>query len=73
MRTHGLPPALRQHLTALRILLVFTVLTGLAYPLLVTAIAQTAFPQKANGSLITPDGGPSPGPRRRRRHRGSPR
>ncbi|WP_432000112.1 potassium-transporting ATPase subunit KdpC [Streptomyces sioyaensis] len=58
MRTHHLPPLLRQHLAALRMLLVFTVLTGIAYPLLVTGIAQAAFPHQANGSLLTTDGKP---------------
>ncbi len=37
---------------ALKIFLVFTVLTGTVYPLLVTGIAQIIFPSKANGSLI---------------------
>ena len=41
---------------AITLLLVFTVLTGLAYPLLITAVAQGLMPAAANGSLIL-DGG----------------
>jgi K+-transporting ATPase ATPase C chain len=37
-------------------LLALTVLTGIAYPLLVTGIAQAAFPRQAGGSLIVEDG-----------------
>jgi K+-transporting ATPase ATPase C chain len=36
--------------------LVMTVLTGLVYPLVVTAVAQVLFPRQANGSLIVKDG-----------------
>jgi K+-transporting ATPase ATPase C chain len=37
---------------SLRMLVVLTVLTGAVYPLLVTGLAQVAFPFRANGSLI---------------------
>jgi len=41
---------------AVAILLALTVITGLAYPAAVTAIAQVAFPTQANGSMIVVDG-----------------
>jgi K+-transporting ATPase ATPase C chain len=44
---------LRQAITCLA---VFTVITGIAYPLVVTGIAQLAFPRQANGSLIISNG-----------------
>jgi K+-transporting ATPase ATPase C chain len=43
-------------LQAIRMLLVLSVITGIAYPLLVTGIAQVAFRDEANGSLIVRDG-----------------
>jgi K+-transporting ATPase ATPase C chain len=42
--------------TALVVLLLFTIVTGFVYPLAVTAIAQLAFPHKANGSIVTREG-----------------
>ncbi|MGZ4807577.1 MAG: K(+)-transporting ATPase subunit C [Ilumatobacteraceae bacterium] len=47
---------LRQLRPALLVTLVFTLICGVAYPLLSTAIGQVAFNNKANGSLIKRDG-----------------
>lgn len=46
----------RHSLAGLRMLLVFTLLVGLAYPLAMTAVGQVAFPWQANGSLVRSDG-----------------
>ena len=49
--------SMRQHLAALRMLLIFTVLFGIAYPLLITVIAQIpGLQSRANGSEIKADG-----------------
>jgi potassium-transporting ATPase KdpC subunit len=43
---------------ALVLFLLLTLITGVAYPLLVTGIAQVAFPGQAAGSLLVKDGKP---------------
>jgi K+-transporting ATPase ATPase C chain len=48
----------QQFLPALRMLVVLSVLTGVAYPYLVNGIAQLALPGAANGSLIMAGGKP---------------
>jgi K+-transporting ATPase ATPase C chain len=47
---------LQTSLQALRALIVLSVITGIAYPLLVTGISQVIFKDQANGSLIEKDG-----------------
>lgn len=43
---------MKEIITAIKSFIIFSVLLGLVYPLAITGIAQVAFPQKANGSLI---------------------
>ncbi|GAT62516.1 potassium-transporting ATPase subunit KdpC [Paludibacter jiangxiensis] len=40
-------------LSGLKILLAFTLLTGMVYPLIVSGIAQAVFPRQSNGSIIS--------------------
>jgi K+-transporting ATPase ATPase C chain len=46
----------RQLVPALVVFLALTLLTGVAYPLAVTAVAQVAFPGRADGSLVERNG-----------------
>jgi K+-transporting ATPase ATPase C chain len=48
-----LPSFVRQHIAALRGLLLFTVITGIIYPLVMFGIAQAAFHNQANGSPVS--------------------
>lgn len=43
---------------AVTLFVVLSLITGIAYPLVVTGIAQTAFPEASNGSLIMENGQP---------------
>ena len=47
---------LRQLIPAVIILAIFTLVTGVIYPLAVTGASQLAFHDKANGSLLKKDG-----------------
>jgi K+-transporting ATPase ATPase C chain len=46
----------RELVTAVIAIVVFTILLGLAYPLVMTGVAQVAFPNKADGSQVTVNG-----------------
>jgi len=48
-----LPSLLRQHLAALRGLLVFTAVCGIIYPVVMFGVAQAAFHNQANGSQVS--------------------
>jgi K+-transporting ATPase ATPase C chain len=49
-------PALRQYGAAIRALILFTLVLGLAYPLVLTGVSQVAFHSRANGSELTVNG-----------------
>jgi K+-transporting ATPase ATPase C chain len=51
-----LPSSVRQYIAALRMLLVFTVICGIAYPVVMWGVAQAAFKNQADGSLVTYQG-----------------
>jgi len=46
----------RNLITAILMTIATTILLGIAYPLLLTALAQIIFPRQANGELIVRDG-----------------
>src|SRR5215469_3605558 len=47
-----LPSWVRQHIVGLRVLLVFTVITGIIYPVVLVGFSQVALSGPANGSLV---------------------
>jgi K+-transporting ATPase ATPase C chain len=50
------PSLPREIVRAIRLTLVFAVVTGLIYPLVITGVAQVVFHDQANGSLIRKNG-----------------
>jgi potassium-transporting ATPase KdpC subunit len=49
---------LRTFVSAIVLLIIFTIITGLVYPLIVTGLAQLLFPFQSNGSIIMKEGKP---------------
>jgi len=49
---------LRQFVSAAVMLVMLTVITGFAYPLVMTGVAQTVFSDQANGSIVVRNGEP---------------
>jgi K+-transporting ATPase ATPase C chain len=47
---------MKELVPAFRMMLVFTVLTGLLYPAIITGVAERVFPNQANGTLIAVNG-----------------
>lgn len=47
---------LKQFVTAFAMIVVFTILTGIIYPLAITGLAQGVFPKQANGSILQQNG-----------------
>ena len=48
-----LPGTVRQLIAALRGLIIFTIICGIAYPVIMFGVAQAAFHKQANGSLVS--------------------
>lgn len=53
--------SLRQYTTALGAMIIFTLVLGVGYPLVVTGIGQITFPANANGSLVSDASGTTVG------------
>src|SRR5258708_18190287 len=51
-----LPNIVRQHIAAFRAMRVCTVITGLIYPVFMWGVAQAAFKNQADGSLVSYNG-----------------
>src|SRR5215469_13825127 len=51
-----LPTVIRQHIAAFRAILIFTVVCGILYPVVMVGIAQLAFKNQADGSLVSYNG-----------------
>jgi potassium-transporting ATPase KdpC subunit len=51
-----LPSLVRQHIAALRALLVLTVICGIVYPVVMWGVAQVGFKNQADGSLVSYNG-----------------
>jgi len=51
-----LPSLVRQHIAAFRALLVLTVICGIVYPIVMVGVAQVAFKNQADGSLVSYNG-----------------
>jgi K+-transporting ATPase ATPase C chain len=47
---------MRALMTAIKLTIVLTILTGIIYPLAIVAVANVIFPHQAQGSLIERDG-----------------
>jgi K+-transporting ATPase ATPase C chain len=51
-----LPSLVRQHIAAFRAMLAFTVICGIIYPVVMWGVAQVAFKNQADGSLVSYNG-----------------